>query len=80
VWDLIRLTQGFDWEAFDTTKPEIFVDSVYNQLPLCELHHRGKGHGRHEESDPVWNVQAFLIPGFVYSPDELKALHQEQRA
>jgi hypothetical protein len=23
-------------------------------------------------------VQAFLIPGFVYSPDELKALHKEQ--
>lgn len=77
VWDLIRLTQGFDWEAFSPEHPETFVDSVWNQLPLCELHHRGKNHGRHEESDPVWNVQAFLIPGFIYSPDELKALHKE---
>ncbi|MFM0503987.1 hypothetical protein [Paraburkholderia caffeinilytica] len=79
VWDLIRLTQGFDWDAFDASQPETFVDSVYNQLPLCELHHRGKDHGRHEETDPVWNVQAFLIKGFVYSPDELKALHKEHQ-
>ena len=75
VWDLIRLTQGFDWETFDPATPEAFVDSEHNQLPLCELHHRGKNHGRHEETDPVWNVQAFLVPGFIYSPDELKALH-----
>jgi len=75
IWDLIRLTQGFDWEIFDPDLPLTFVDSEYNQLPLCELHHRGKNHGRHEESDPVWNVQAFLLPGFIYSPDELKALH-----
>lgn len=66
VWDVIRLTQGFDWEAF--------VDSTYNQLLLCALHHRGKDHGRRGESDPVWSVQAFLLPGFVYSPDEFKQL------
>ncbi|MPV55838.1 hypothetical protein CFB46_12280 [Burkholderia sp. HI2761] len=78
VWDVIRLTQGFDWEAFDPARPETFVDSTYNQLLLCALHHRGKDHGRHEESDPVWSVQAFLLPGFVYSPDELKQLHAKE--
>ncbi|KVL39777.1 HNH endonuclease [Burkholderia sp. MSMB1835] len=54
------------------------VDSTYNQLLLCALHHRGKDHGRHEESDPVWSVQAFLLPGFVYSPDELKQMHAKE--
>lgn len=75
VWDLIKLAQGFDWDAFDPTTPESFVDSEFNQWPLCELHHRGHGHGRHEESDPIWNVQAYLVKGFIYSPDELRALH-----
>ncbi|WP_230951658.1 hypothetical protein [Burkholderia diffusa] len=28
VWDVIRLTQGFDWEAFDPARPEAFVDSA----------------------------------------------------
>ncbi|WP_296661916.1 hypothetical protein [Paraburkholderia sp.] len=46
IRDLIRLPQGFDRDAFDPARPETFVDSVYNQLPLCELDHRG----RHEES------------------------------
>ncbi|RQZ89872.1 hypothetical protein DF053_08480 [Burkholderia cepacia] len=78
IWDVIKLTQGFDWEAFDPARPEAFVDSTYNQLLLCALHHRGKDHGRHEESDPVWSVQAFLLPGFVYSPDELKQLHTKE--
>jgi len=80
IWDLIRLTQGFDWESFDPANPVSFVDSEYNQLPLCMLHHRGKNHGRHEESDPVWNVQGFLVEGFVYSPDELKAMHVKEGA
>ena len=80
IWDLIKLTQGFDWEAFDVNDPTSFVDSEYNQLPLCELHHRGQNHGRQEESDPIWNVQGFLIRGFIYSPDELKAMHLREVA
>ncbi|PUA17250.1 hypothetical protein [Glaciimonas sp. PCH181] len=76
IWDLIRLTQGFEWSALDIKNSLSFVDSIYNQLPLCETHHRGKFHGRHEITDPEWNVQAFLIKGFIYSPDELRALHK----
>lgn len=75
VWDLIRLTQDFDWSNFDTSKPELFVDSPHNMWPLCELHHRAAIHGVHAESYPIWNVQAFLKKGFIYSPDELKARH-----
>lgn len=77
VWVLIALAQGFDWEGFDVTKPETFVDSEHNQLPLCDLHHRGKFHGVHAESLPLFAVQAFLKPGYVYSPDELKARHAD---
>jgi hypothetical protein len=69
---------GFDREAFDPARPETFVDSTCNQLLLCTLRHRGKDHGRHEESDPVRSVQAFLLPGFVYLPDELKQLHTKK--
>jgi hypothetical protein len=76
IWDLIRLTQDFDWANFDTSKPELFVDSPSNMWPLCEKHHRAGDHGIHSESYPIWNVQAFLKPGFIYSPDELKARHQ----
>ncbi|HGY5506986.1 hypothetical protein [Burkholderia territorii] len=64
---MINLTQGFDREAFDAAHPEAHVDGSYNQLLLCALHRRSKGHGRHEESDPVSSVPAFLLPGFVYS-------------
>ncbi len=75
IWDMIRLTPNFDWEAFDPAKPEQFVDSPANMWPLCELHHIAKTHGIHMESFPIWVVQSCLKKGFVYSPDELRALH-----
>ncbi len=54
------------------------VSTVACCVLRCALHHRGQGHGRHEESDPVWSVQAFLLPAFVYSPDELKRSHAKE--
>ncbi|WP_223253607.1 hypothetical protein [Chromobacterium amazonense] len=75
IWRFLRDTEGFDWAAFDPANPESFVDSEYNQDPLCEQHHRAPHHGIHEESYPVYVVQAFLLPDFVYSPDELRAAH-----
>lgn len=79
IWDVIRLTQEFDWASFDTSKPELFVDSPHNMWPLCELHHRASIHGVHANSYPIWNVQAFLRKGFIYSPDELKARHEPRK-
>ncbi|WP_230945936.1 hypothetical protein [Burkholderia vietnamiensis] len=46
---MIKLTQGFDSEAFDPPRPEAFVDSTYNQLLLCASNIGA----RIEESDPV---------------------------
>jgi hypothetical protein len=76
---LIALTiaRGFDWAEFDPDKPETFVDSAANMLVLHEKFHRAKFHGMHENSLPIWIFQAFpRVPGFVYSPDEMRALHK----
>lgn len=62
--------RGFDWEAFDPAKPETFVDSIQQMLPLITNLHTG-AHGVHRHSGPVW---LFFMwprkPGFVYMPDE----------
>lgn len=79
LWVVIQLTKarGFDWEAFDPAKPETFVDSMANMLVLHKKFHRGPQHGVHAESMPVWNFQLWpRMPGFIYSPDELKAIHK----
>jgi len=79
LWVVIQLTKarGFDWDAFDPTKPETFVDSMANMLVLHKKFHRGPQHGVHAESMPVWNFQLWpRVPGFIYSPDELKAIHK----
>jgi len=75
----ISKARGFDWTAFDPEKPETFVDSWPNMLPLHKKFHRGKQHGAHEETAPIWGFQMFpRKPGFVYSPDELKSLHSSK--
>lgn len=57
--------RGFDWDAFDPTKPEDIVDSPYWMVPLCEPHHRGKDKGVHMMDFPHWIIQAFpLVKGF----------------
>ncbi len=71
---IVKLAEyrGFDWHAFDPEHPETFVDSPQNMLVLHEKFHRGKDHGIHELTFPVWIFQAFpRVPGFVFSPDEL---------
>jgi hypothetical protein len=78
VWMMIQITKarGFDWAAFDPNKPETFVDSWQNMLPLHKKFHRGKQHGAHETTAPIWGFQMFpRRPGFIFSPDEMNALH-----
>jgi hypothetical protein len=62
--------RGFDWNAFDPAKPETFVDSVQQMIPLITNVHTG-GHGVHRHSAPVW---LFLMwprkEGFIYFRDE----------
>ena len=62
--------RGFDWSAFDPAKPETFVDSVQNMLPISKLFHTGK-RGIHRHSLPFFIFFAWpRLPGFVYTPDE----------
>lgn len=64
--------RGFDWEAFDPTKPETFVDSPYNMLPLAERFHRAVNHGIHARTFPTWTAQALpMKAGFIFSEDNL---------
>jgi len=75
IWVICKLAElrGFDWHAFDPTRPEMFVDSMQNMLVLNAKFHRLKGHGIHLKPFPVWNFAAFpRVPGFVQSPDEVQ--------
>ena len=74
LWILCRLAavRGFDWEAFDPAKPELFVDSMANMLVLGAKFHRHRDHGIHVMSLPEWLFQAWpRRAGFVFTPDEV---------
>jgi hypothetical protein len=87
LWIVCKLAElrGFDWHAFDPTKPETFVDSMANMLVLHAKFHRHKNHGMHALTFPVWIFQAMpRVPGFVFAADELQHVHEapaiEQKA
>lgn len=59
---------AFDWPSFDSSKPELFIDSIFNTIPLCELHHRGPApYGIHHTPGPIWNVQKVMQNDFKYT-------------
>ena len=73
IYIIVQLAKvrGFDWQAFDPSKPELFIDSMENMLVLHEKFHRHKDHGIHVMSFPEWLFQAFpRRAGFVFTPDE----------
>ena len=55
---VVRL-RGFDWETFDPTHPETFVDAIEHMAPLCAEHHRAPEKGIHMTTFPLWIFQAF---------------------
>jgi hypothetical protein len=74
VWKICALTAalGFDWAAFDPDKPETFVDSPQNMLPLHMKFHRSPTHGIHHRSFPTFVFQGYpRKTGFVFTPDEI---------
>ncbi|KAA0089479.1 hypothetical protein CIW54_07930 [Paraburkholderia sp. T12-10] len=74
VWMLCKLAElrGFDWHAFDPAKPETFVDSMANMLPLVAKFHRSPTHGIHHRSFPTFVFQGYpRRAGFVFTPDEI---------
>jgi hypothetical protein len=71
----LAASRGFDWTAFDPSKPEQFVDSMANMLVLNAKFHRLKDHGIHVMSAPEWAFQAWpRKAGFIFTPDEEKAV------
>lgn len=71
-WDKVKAAvPGFDWDNFDPSKPETFIDGKWNaNRVLCKKHHTGKDHGIHCLDYPTWQMQKFETAGFVFSPDE----------
>lgn len=75
IWAICKIAEfrGFNWNEFDPSHPETFVDSMANMLPLSEKFHRHKDHGAHMLPGPIWIFQCFPRKGaFVFSPDEEK--------
>ncbi|MDR6381848.1 hypothetical protein [Paraburkholderia caribensis] len=78
IWLICKLAElrGFDWRAFDPAKPETFVDSMANMLPLVAKFHRSPTHGIHHRSFPTFVFQSYpRKAGFIFTPDEI--VHKE---
>ena len=74
VWLICKITEarGFDWHAFEPEKPETFVDSMQNMLPLSAKFHRSAVHGIHHRTLPTFVFQAYpRRAGFIFTPDEV---------
>jgi hypothetical protein len=71
-WGKVKtIVPDFDWETFDISKPETFIDSEYNaNVVLCKKHHTAPDHGIHCLDGPTWQMQVFKRSNFVFSPDE----------
>lgn len=73
LWVIVKLAEarGFDWHAFDPSKPETFIDSMQNMLVINAKFHRGPDHGIHAMTFPEWVYQAWPRKGgFIFTPDE----------
>jgi hypothetical protein len=57
---------------------ELALDSIYNQLILCELHHRGDL-GIHGTSSPTWDASFVMEDGFlnVLTEEQYEKMQQE---
>ena len=74
IWMICKITEarGFDWGAFDPRKPETFVDSPQNMLPLSMKFHRSSTHGIHHRTFPTFVFQGYPRKAdFVFTPDEI---------
>lgn len=70
-WVKMRtLHPGFDWSNY--AEPTDFVDSIYNTIPLCVIHHRAPNHGVHHLPAPNWLIQKYVRKDFILTPDEIK--------
>lgn len=72
-WQKVKKSvPAFDWETFDESKPETFIDSIFNaNVVLCKKHHTAKDHGIHMLPYPTWLMQKHKRDDFIFSPDEV---------
>lgn len=62
-----------DFEHYDDPNwLELFIDSIYNTVPLCELHHRHPWYGVHHNPNPTWEIQRYTLENFVLFPEYVK--------
>ena len=54
---------NFDWQSFDPSHPETWLDSEQNLRVYCKLHHTGP-RGVHTNPYPDFVVQRYLRDGF----------------
>jgi hypothetical protein len=70
-WEHMKtIHPDFDWSIFQS--PTDFVDSIYNTIPLCEVHHRDPHKGIHHIPYPNWIIQKYVKTDFVLFPDDIK--------
>jgi hypothetical protein len=70
-WEKVKAEHpNFDWSAFKSA--EDFVDSIYNTIPLCEVHHRDSHKGVHHVPGPNWLIQKYVKDDFVLFPEDKK--------
>lgn len=64
-----------DWDKINPDDESTyfwFVDSEYNMLVLCDVHHRGNFHGIHAVEHAVWLAQKFVKDGYTFIDDSAK--------
>lgn len=55
----------FDWSEV-SKNPDLFVDSHYNMIALCNLHHTSVNRGIHHVPFPDWILQKWSKSGFDF--------------
>ena len=77
-WDIIRKDfPSFDWDSFDPTHPEGFVDDMLAQgVLLCKEHHTGPDTGIHTLPFNLWIMQRYLPEGAKFNPAEV--IHHDE--
>ena len=77
--DIVDRADEFCIENPDIADKINFVANMLaNGMLLCKEHHTGKDSGVHRLSFSMWLLQAFGIPGYKFSEDEIIAYHDEE--
>jgi len=61
----VNIGEHFNWKEVQKN-PDIFVDSEYNMIVLCQEHHRSGNKGIHHVPFPDWILQKYPINNFDF--------------